>query len=39
VSNLVAAPFVGVVNIAGQIHDRIRGFPPGTPIRGVRIEE
>lgn len=37
--NLEVVDFVVSVNIAGQIHDQVRGLPPGTPISGISIAE
>lgn len=31
--------FVVGVNIAGQLHDQVRGLPPGTAISGVTIDD
>jgi hypothetical protein len=33
VDNVSAMDFVVSLNIAGQLHDQIRGLPPGTPSR------
>jgi len=37
VGNIGVIDFVVGVNIAGQIHDQLRGLPPGTAISGVAI--
>jgi hypothetical protein len=37
VGNIGIIDFVVGVNIAGQLHDQLRGLPPGTPITGVTI--
>jgi hypothetical protein len=36
-SNVGVIDFVVGVNIAGQLHDQLRGLPPGTAISGVTI--
>jgi len=37
VSNVSVTDFVVGVNIAGQLHDQLRGLPPGTAISGATI--
>lgn len=37
VENVTVMDFVVAVNLAGQIHEQIRGLPPGTPITGFTI--
>jgi hypothetical protein len=37
VSNIGVIDFVVGVNIAGQLHDQVRGLPPGTAISRVTI--
>jgi hypothetical protein len=37
VSNIGVIDFVVGVNIAGQLHDQLRGLPPGTAISGITI--
>jgi hypothetical protein len=36
--HVTTADFVIAVNIAGQIHDQLRGVPPGTPITGLTFD-
>jgi hypothetical protein len=36
--NLELADFVVAVNLAGQIHEKVRSLPPGTPITGINID-
>ena len=38
VENLEASDFVVTMHIRGQIHDQIRGLPPGTKITGFNVE-
>jgi hypothetical protein len=38
VENIEAIDFVVSLHIAGQIHEQIRDWPPGTPISGVTIQ-
>jgi hypothetical protein len=38
VENITKMNFVVALNIAGQIHDQVRGLPPGTKISGVTID-
>ena len=38
VENITKMDFVVALNIAGQIHDQVRGLPPGTKISGVTID-
>ncbi len=37
VDNVETIDFVVGLNIAGQLHDQIRGLPPGTRISGFTI--
>jgi hypothetical protein len=39
VGNIDVIDFVVGVNIAGQLHDQLRGLPPGTPVTGVTISD
>ena len=38
VENLEVTDFVVTLNIAGQIHEKIRKLPPGTPITEITID-
>ena len=38
VENIMKMDFVVALNIAGQIHDQVRGLPPGTKISGFTID-
>jgi hypothetical protein len=38
VDNIGVLDFVVCVNIAGQIHDQIRGLPPGATVSGITID-
>lgn len=35
--NLQVLDFVVALNLAGQVHDQVRGLPPGTRISGITI--
>jgi hypothetical protein len=37
VEHVFVADFVVTLNIAGQLHEQIRGLPPGTPISSLKI--
>lgn len=39
VDNISVMDFVVSVNLAGQIHDQVRGLPPGSAVTEFRIEE
>jgi len=39
VGNIGVIDFVAGVNIAGQLHDELRGLPPGTRITQVTIDD
>ena len=39
VANVSVIDFVVGVNIAGQLHDQVRGLPPGTPASGITIDD
>ena len=39
VGNIGVIDFVVGLNIAGQLHDQLRGLPPGTAISGVTISD
>ncbi|TMC81424.1 MAG: hypothetical protein E6I61_14905 [Chloroflexi bacterium] len=38
-SNITVMDFVVSVNIAGQLHDQIRNVPPGTKIKGIKVDQ
>lgn len=38
-TNLGVIDFVVGVNIAGQLHEQVRGLPPGTAIQAVTIDD
>ena len=38
VENITKMDFVVALDIAGQIHDQVRGLPPGTKISGFTID-
>jgi hypothetical protein len=37
-ANIGIIDFVVGVNIAGQLHEQVRGLPPGTAIEAVTID-
>jgi hypothetical protein len=37
VDNIVKMDFVVSLNIAGQLHNQVRGLPPGTKIKGIQL--
>ena len=39
VDNVHTIDFVVALNIAGQLHDQIRGLPPGTRISGFTVND
>jgi len=38
-ANIGVIDFVVGVNLAGQLHEQVRGLPPGTAIQGVTIDD
>jgi hypothetical protein len=38
VDNIVKMDFVVSLNIAGQLHDQVRHLPPGTKIKGIKVD-
>jgi hypothetical protein len=38
VENITTMDFVVALNIAGHVHDQVRGLPPGTRITGFTID-